>query len=233
MSLKGKTCLIIDDDPDFRSILKKILAGIGIISYEVASISESLELLKKHTPHLIILDLNLRNENGRLFIELQQQNRSQFANIPIIVCSAFSYKETITEVSELGAAAFVAKPIKQTILIQKIRKTLLNDVMISYNFPPDKLPSAVLSTEVNLIKINETSCVLRAAIKFNMAQKIAISSNLFGKYDIPCDSVQTAEIGRYVSIGEYDTICTILGLSEASAQTIRTLRNQWSANEKS
>jgi CheY-like chemotaxis protein len=231
MSLKEKICLIIDDDDEFRLILKRIIVQLGMVVKEANSIEESLKVLKTTIPHIIILDLGLKDDSGVRFIEIRNRT-PQLENVPIIVCSANSYRKVILDVAELGAFAFIAKPIKQSYLIQKIRQALLNTEILSYSFEDSSSTNDItVNIAATLTKINEVFCIIRAPIKVNHSMITTIESKLFQEHHIDCSQIESDCVSRIVEIGEYDTKWNLVGISDQGLVSIRTLRNQWITNE--
>ncbi|MBF0207329.1 MAG: response regulator [Oligoflexia bacterium] len=230
MSLRDKICLLIDDDDDFRMIVRRILENLGMSVKEASTVHIAFKIIENWIPHLIILDLNLDKVDGFTFIEQKNAN-PKIANIPIVVCSAHSLKKNVLKVTQLGASGFIAKPIKQSLLIQKIRQVLRSKEVESYIFRDSDNTVINIKTKSDLVKINENFCVLTSGVKFNEPIKIQIESNLFKKFDINCNAIESIGPSRILNPGEYETTFTMLGISDKSAQNIRTLRNNWINNE--
>ncbi|MFH1857940.1 MAG: response regulator, partial [Candidatus Omnitrophota bacterium] len=56
--------LVVDDDPDIRDVLRITLEAEGYEVFEAADGSEVLPSIKKHGPHLILLDFVMPKMNG-------------------------------------------------------------------------------------------------------------------------------------------------------------------------
>lgn len=114
--------LIIDDDPDIRTLMQKVLEKEG---YSVATAKhkeEALELINQSQPLLILLDVLLSGADGREFCKWLKAN-SGTAHIPVII---FSAHPSINDdkVKTYGADDFIAKPLNTELLIQKVEKHL-------------------------------------------------------------------------------------------------------------
>ena len=59
-----KTILIVDDDNDLRSFLKKILAANNFKVAEASDGAEALEAVEKYFPDLVLLDFGLPKVSG-------------------------------------------------------------------------------------------------------------------------------------------------------------------------
>jgi CheY-like chemotaxis protein len=112
--------LVVEDEPELQEVLKVALEADG---YTVAVVSNGREALKhlRTTPTtcLILLDLHLPVLNGRRFRAVQLQDRS-LAWIPVVVVSGGL--ETAREARELGARAFIKKPVDVDALRAAVRR---------------------------------------------------------------------------------------------------------------
>jgi CheY-like chemotaxis protein len=88
---KGKI-LVIDDDPNFRLLMKKILQADGHTVVEASDIQSAISLGKSEGIDLAFLDINLQNENGREFL-LKRAQDSILQSFAVIMCSQDSKGE--------------------------------------------------------------------------------------------------------------------------------------------
>src|SRR5690349_4979687 len=86
--------LIVDDDPDARTILNKILDGLGFPSQSAADGQEALAKINLEKPALILLDLMMPGMNGFEFL-FRKMAVPQTRYIPVIVVSAVSNDDTL------------------------------------------------------------------------------------------------------------------------------------------
>ena len=129
MSLAGKRVLQIDDDPSFRLVVRKILEAQGMLYEEAPDLTSARQALAALAPDIIILDLNLEaGEKGQTFL-LERRENSAWKKIPVLVCSADAQAEVVRECVLHGADDFLLKPIKQSWLIQRLNKHLLQQKM--------------------------------------------------------------------------------------------------------
>jgi len=113
--------LIVDDDYINRrllvSLLKKKLYQIEII--ESIDGHDALKKCEEHNDlQLILLDIEMPNMNGAEFLRHYLQKPH---DIPIIAVSSNDLR--IKEIKELGASAFIVKPITEEKLINAIITT--------------------------------------------------------------------------------------------------------------
>ena len=116
----GQRILIIEDDADINSLLKRILEKEG---YEVAvafSGTEGRLLLSLQDFDLVLTDLMLPGISGEeLLAEIRRTN-----HMPVIALSAKAGLEDKVHVLELGADDYITKPFEKRELLARIQAQL-------------------------------------------------------------------------------------------------------------
>jgi len=117
--------LIIDDDPDIRTLMQMVLEREGYAVDTARHKEEALEKLRASTPVLILLDVLLSGSDGR---ELCQAIKSDSSTqkIPIIIFSGHP-SVTIDKARNFGADDFIAKPLNTELLLQKVERHLTTE----------------------------------------------------------------------------------------------------------
>lgn len=111
--------LIADDEALIRQDLKEILieAGYDVVA-EARDGYHALELAKETYPDLLVLDIKMPNING-----LEAAEEIQIAlnkRVPTVILTAYNQPELIQKAGEVGAFAFLTKPVKPQDLIASI-----------------------------------------------------------------------------------------------------------------
>jgi CheY-like chemotaxis protein len=109
-----KQVLLIDDDVDDQEIFCIVLEKtFPRITCEIAGNGEDglRKLTTNNLPQLIFLDLNMPLMNGQQFLKVAKKD-DRLKEIPIVILSTSSDKETISETLSLGAMSFITKPDK-------------------------------------------------------------------------------------------------------------------------
>ncbi len=112
--------LLVDDDPDIVSTMTEYLESKG---YEVLSAhtrQQALETIKKKSPDLVLLDVNLPDGSGVSLISELHTLR----NLPIIMVSAMSDTPLIVSSIKAGASDYIQKPFEHSDLLEKIKPLL-------------------------------------------------------------------------------------------------------------
>ena len=113
--------LLIDDDPDIRTVMGVMLKKEG---YEVETASrreEALEMIGKEKPSLILLDVLLSGADGReLCREIKGDEETK--DIPVIMLSG--HPGAAQQFESYGANDFIAKPLHTETLLQKLSRQI-------------------------------------------------------------------------------------------------------------
>lgn len=116
----AKEILIIDDEPDFLTVVVARVESAGYKVVKAASAEEACAMVKKHKPDLILLDLLLPNMQGDAFCK-QLKSNDELKNIPVIIVTA-SIIRIPEKVKEIGADDYLLKPFEPEDLLFKIKK---------------------------------------------------------------------------------------------------------------
>lgn len=118
-----KRILVVDDDPEIYSLLKKRLEYNGYDCRGASTVEEALMHLQQVKPDLVILDLGFQRVNGTAFLKnAQEWLPPNTKNPPIIVVSGYNQQEIVDYVLEAGAVGFVSKPVDTQVLLSMIHE---------------------------------------------------------------------------------------------------------------
>lgn len=106
------TIVVIDDSPEDYEALYRAFKKIGNQSPIVHEDdpSSAMDTIRQHQPKLILLDLNMPEMDGQELLRLIKQDLSTH-NIPVIIFSTSNNERDINECYELGANAYLQKPL--------------------------------------------------------------------------------------------------------------------------
>jgi CheY-like chemotaxis protein/prolyl-tRNA editing enzyme YbaK/EbsC (Cys-tRNA(Pro) deacylase) len=118
--------LIVEDEKETNHLLCELLQREGVVCQGVEEGGKALETVKHERPSAILLDLMLPDMSG---LEMVQQLRRQgsLKRIPWIVLTALDDESARQRSRELGADAYLTKPLQPQTLIAEVRE-LLADV---------------------------------------------------------------------------------------------------------
>lgn len=115
--------LIVDDETHNRSLLEIMLSSEGYELFTAASGEEALAVVKEHHPDLILLDIMMPELNGFQITTMLKAN-PETQHIPIIILSAIDDRGARERGLQVGAVAFLTKPIHHVELRALVRKFL-------------------------------------------------------------------------------------------------------------
>ena len=128
----GKKVLVVDDDPDVRMFSITVLEENGYTPIEATNGEEGMQLIKKESPDLVILDVLMPRESGiRLF--RQMKTDAKLKDIPIIILSGITQKSFLRSqkaLTEFGGAevpepkTYLEKPVEPEELAAAIKAAL-------------------------------------------------------------------------------------------------------------
>jgi len=106
VSNKGKI-LVVDDD---RLVLATLTYGLAQAGFEVIDADngdDAILLAREHRPELALLDIRMEGMSGFDVAAYLHE----YLHIPFMFLSAFADDETVAKVKELGAVAYLVKPL--------------------------------------------------------------------------------------------------------------------------
>lgn len=105
--LAMKRILFVDDDEDLLAALKIFFRKQGYDVAVTTFCSEGLKILETFHPDLILLDINVGSQDGRLMCR-QIKEQAAYEHIPVILISANG--DALRDYHRYGADDFIAKP---------------------------------------------------------------------------------------------------------------------------
>jgi DNA-binding response OmpR family regulator len=113
--------LIIDDDPDIRTLMNILLKKQGHEVETAARREEALEKVEQFNPSVILLDVLLSGADGRkICMDLKKNEATK--EIPVIMFSA--HPGAADKIHLYGADDFISKPVNADRLLEKISRQL-------------------------------------------------------------------------------------------------------------
>ncbi|MFN6513774.1 MAG: ATP-binding protein [Nostoc sp. CreGUA01] len=118
-----RTILIADDKWENRSVIVNLLEPVGFTVVEASQGQEAWEQALAHKPDLIITDLVMPILNGFDLINRLRKSK-QFQEIAIIASSASVFAIDQHKSIDVGADAFLPKPVEAETLLEMLRQFL-------------------------------------------------------------------------------------------------------------
>ncbi len=118
--LAKTSVLVVDDDPQTLRYVRDALSAAGYACVVTGNPAELPELLRRHKPGVVLLDLLLPGTDG---VEVMERI-PELSDLPVIFISAYGRDETIVRALDAGAADYVVKPFSPSELTARVRAAL-------------------------------------------------------------------------------------------------------------
>src|SRR6202162_363947 len=120
----NSSVLVIDDDPDLRASVGRLLRSLGLEVQLFASISEFLKSDPPAGPTCLVLDIRLPGQSG---LDLQRELAAANRNLPIIFVTGHGDIPMSVQAMKGGAIEFLTKPFRDQELLDAIQLGLSRD----------------------------------------------------------------------------------------------------------
>jgi signal transduction histidine kinase/CheY-like chemotaxis protein len=123
--LEGLSVLVVDDDPDARTLVATALACEGAQVREAAGVEEAIVWLGRHHADAIVSDLAMPGEDGYALVRrLRESPVERLRAIPVVALTAYGRPEDREAVLARGFQGFVTKPVDLPELVTAVRKVV-------------------------------------------------------------------------------------------------------------
>lgn len=136
---KGKI-LVVDDD---RLVLATLTYGLAQAGFEVIDADngdDAILLAREHRPELALLDIRMEGLSG---FDVAAYLR-EYLHIPFMFLSAFADEDTVAKVKELGAIAYLVKPLDIHQIVPAVEAAFANRRPIPLNPQNTHTPPRVI-----------------------------------------------------------------------------------------
>lgn len=185
MNLAGLRCLVVDDYPTNRLILRETLFGWGATVVEADSGEQGMEALEAaqqaNTPFsLLLLDCRMPGMDGFEVIERIHAD-PRLSNLTIIMLASDRWADDIAKTYDLGLGGYLVKPIRRSDLQQTISIALgRSKSSVSTSFPvpaPATTPQQGRSLRILLVEDSPDNQVLIQSYLKNTIHRVEVADN--------------------------------------------------------
>jgi DNA-binding LytR/AlgR family response regulator len=141
------TCLIVDDEPMARNLLKEYVSKISYIDLQgtCSSAIEASEFLRSHTVDLLFLDIQMPDLTGISFLKSLQKK-------PMVVFTT-AYSEYALESYDLDVVDYLLKPVTFERFMRAVDK--VSQRMVSGQIVPQEKPNATAEPNASFIFVKD------------------------------------------------------------------------------
>jgi CheY-like chemotaxis protein len=128
--MAAKKILIVDDDPDITYTMQMILESHGYQVDSAINGTTARDKLEQDKPNLIILDVMMDTMHEGFDFDRELKHHPEYKDIPILMLTAvkerfgLDFKPEAGDQEWLPVEEFLDKPLKPTVLLEKVEKLL-------------------------------------------------------------------------------------------------------------
>src|SRR5262249_13639850 len=112
-ALGGLTVLVVDDDPDARSLVVAMLRHCGAEAVAAASAAEAVETLGRLSPDVVGSDIAMPGEGGDERVRpIPSRPPEPVSGVRAVALTAFARSEDRSRALQAGFQAHIAKPVQ-------------------------------------------------------------------------------------------------------------------------
>jgi FixJ family two-component response regulator len=116
--------LVVDDDPEFRDSVARLLRSVDLETRHFSSVADFLKADLPDGPTCLVLDVRLPGQSG---LELQRELAAADRQIPIIFITAHADVPMTVQAMKGGAIEFLTKPFRDQELLDAVDAGLMRD----------------------------------------------------------------------------------------------------------
>ncbi len=121
LSLEGRKVLVVDDEPDSRRVVVRLLVRAHAQVREAGSVAAALEVLEAWTPDVLISDIAMPGEDGySLLRRLRASADTRRRELPAVALTAFVRPEDQAQALAAGFQTHLPKPFEPAALLSAI-----------------------------------------------------------------------------------------------------------------
>jgi CheY-like chemotaxis protein len=101
---------VVDDEPDARRLVVKVLREAGAVVTVASSAAEAIEALEKSNPEVLVSDLGMPDEDGYDLIREIRARGHHARDLPAVALSAYAHKNDRRQALLAGFQMHISKP---------------------------------------------------------------------------------------------------------------------------
>jgi signal transduction histidine kinase/ActR/RegA family two-component response regulator len=111
VDLAGMKILVVDDEPDSRALLERLLQDCHASVVTAGSAEEAMQVLARETPHALVSDIGMPGTDGYALLRKVRALKDAASEIPAIAVTAYVRAEDKAMATRAGFSAHVCKPV--------------------------------------------------------------------------------------------------------------------------
>jgi CheY-like chemotaxis protein/anti-sigma regulatory factor (Ser/Thr protein kinase) len=111
VELTGVRILVVDDEPDSRALVERLLQDCGASVVSAGSAEEAILALLREVPHVIVSDIGMPGTDGYTLMRQIRGLQDASAGVPAIALTAYVRSEDQARAARAGFQAHLSKPV--------------------------------------------------------------------------------------------------------------------------
>jgi two-component system cell cycle response regulator DivK len=129
LEIKKSTILYVEDNPDNRSLIRRVLEAEGYAVIEAINARQALEMLESAPIDLVLMDINMPDMDGYT-LTAKIKAIDKFSEIPIVAVTANVMRGDREKSLGAGCDGYIQKPIDIDTLSQQIERFILRSTNV-------------------------------------------------------------------------------------------------------
>ncbi|MGA2442480.1 MAG: ATP-binding protein [Tepidisphaeraceae bacterium] len=123
--LQGVKVLVVDDEPDARELIKRVLEDCKAQVLTAGSAAEAMPILLQQKPDVLLSDIGMPQVDGYDFLrQVRAMTAQSGGKIPAIALTAFARSEDRTRALMSGYQVHVSKPVEPAELVATVASVM-------------------------------------------------------------------------------------------------------------
>jgi PAS domain S-box-containing protein len=119
-NLGGVRVLVVDDEPDARSLVERLLEDCAATVTTACSASEALAHVVREAPDVLLSDIGMPTEDGYSLMRRIRNLSGEASRVPAIALTAYARAEDRAKALQAGYQMHLSKPVEPVKLIEMI-----------------------------------------------------------------------------------------------------------------
>jgi PAS domain S-box-containing protein len=121
-NLGGVKILVVDDEPDGRSLIERLLRDCDATVTTAGSAGEAMERVVRERPDVLLSDIGMPKEDGYALIRRVRDLDGEKGRIPAIAVTAYARAEDRVKAIQAGYQMHLAKPVEGAKLVEAVAR---------------------------------------------------------------------------------------------------------------
>ncbi len=123
MPLQGVRVLVVDDEPDARELVKRVLENCDATVLTASTAAEALDAVVRERPNVLVSDIGMPGEDGYALIrKVRALDKETGGATPAVALTAYARSEDQAAALAHGFQVHVTKPIEPAALVMTVAK---------------------------------------------------------------------------------------------------------------